>query len=72
MVRNVGNFAAHPIKSKQTGDIVPVEPGEAEATLAIVEALFDFFFVAPAKQAARLTAYNQKLQAAGKPQLKQP
>src|SRR5947209_4378540 len=29
-VRNTGNFAAHPIKSKSTGEILPVEPGEAE------------------------------------------
>ncbi len=29
-VRNIGAFAAHPIKSKTTGEIVEVEPGEAE------------------------------------------
>jgi hypothetical protein len=28
-VRNIGNFAAHPMKGQSTGDIVPVEPGEA-------------------------------------------
>jgi hypothetical protein len=29
-VRHVGNFGAHPIKSKSSGEIVDVEPGEAE------------------------------------------
>jgi hypothetical protein len=28
-VRNIGNFAAHPMKSQATGAIVDVEPGEA-------------------------------------------
>ena len=28
-IRNIGNFAAHPMKSKQTGLILEVEPGEA-------------------------------------------
>lgn len=46
-VRNIGNFAAHPIKSKSTGEIVGVEPGEAEWNLDILERLFDFYFVQP-------------------------
>ena len=29
-IRNVGNFAAHPLKDTSTGEIVDVEPGEAE------------------------------------------
>ncbi len=29
-IRTVGNFAAHPLKSKSTGEIVEVEEGEAE------------------------------------------
>jgi hypothetical protein len=28
-VRNIGNFAAHPLKDTQTGDIIDVGPGEA-------------------------------------------
>ena len=47
-VRNIGNFAAHPTKSKSTGEILPVEAGEAEWTLDVLEALFDFYFVQPA------------------------
>ena len=69
-VRNIGNFAAHPIKSKSTGDIVPVEAGEAEWNLDILESLFDFYFVAPAKTKARKDALNKKLKDAGKPVVK--
>ena len=68
-LRIVGNFAAHPIKDTQTGAVVPVEQGEAEWTLDTVEALFDHVFVAPEHAASRRAALNQKLQAAGKPQL---
>jgi hypothetical protein len=69
-VRTTGNFAAHPIKSTSSGEIVDVEPGEAEWNLDTVEALFDFYFVQPAKTAARRDALNKKLKDAGKPQLK--
>ena len=70
VVRNIGNFAAHPIKSKSTGEIVPVEPGEAEWNLDVLESLFDFYFVAPAHTKARKAALNKKLADAGKPPLK--
>jgi hypothetical protein len=69
-VRNIGNFAAHPMKSQSTGNIVPVEPGEAEWNLDVVEALFDFYFVAPAKTKARKDALNKKLKDVGKPAVK--
>jgi hypothetical protein len=69
-IRTVGNFAAHPIKSTASGQIVDVEPGEAEWNLETVEALFDFYFVQPAKIAAKKAALNQKLKDAGKPPLK--
>jgi len=69
-IRNIGNFAAHPIKSTSTGEIVPVEPGEAEWLLDILEGLFDFYFVAPAKTQKRKDALNKKLKEAGKPEMK--
>ena len=69
-VRTIGNFAAHAIKSKSSGEIVPVEPGEAEWNLDVLEALFDFYFVAPARTLAKREALNKKLADAGKPQLK--
>jgi hypothetical protein len=69
-VRNIGNFAAHPIKSKSTGEIVEVEPGEAEWNLDVLESLFDFYFVQPEKTRQRRAALNQKLADAGKPPVK--
>jgi hypothetical protein len=69
-VRVLGNFAAHPIKSKNTGEIIAVEPGEAEWLLDVIEGLFDFYFVQPMRLQARKDALNEKLKAAGKPLLK--
>ena len=69
-VRNIGNFAAHPLKNKSSGEILPVEPGEAEWTLDVLDLLFDFYFVGPARTKARRDALNAKLADAGKPPLK--
>ena len=69
-VRNVGNFATHPNKSKQTGEVIDVEVGEADLNLDVLEALLDFYFVLPARAAEKKAAINQKLQDAGKPQMK--
>jgi hypothetical protein len=66
-VRNIGNFAAHPMKSTTTGAIVDVEPGEAEWNLDVIEMLFDFCFVQPALAAKRKADLNEKLKAIGKP-----
>lgn len=70
-IRNIGNFAAHPLKSKSTGEIVDVEPGEAEWNLDVLEGLFDFYFVQPARMQAKRDQLNQKLSDLGKPPLKQ-
>lgn len=69
-VRNIGNFAAHPIKSQASGEIVDVEPGEADWNLDVLEALFDFYFVQPERTRQRRAALNQKLADAGKPPVK--
>lgn len=66
-LRNIGNFAAHPIKSSSTGEIVEVEAGEAEWTLDILEALLTHVFVAPTQLQERLAGLNKKLEDAGKP-----
>jgi len=65
-VRTIGNFGAHPIKSTSTGEIVDVEPGEAEWNLETLESLFDFYFVQPSRLAEKKAALNKKLQDAGK------
>jgi len=66
-VRQIGNFAAHPIKSTSTGEIVDVEMGEADWILDVLESLFDFYFVQPAIVAKRKAELNKKLKDAGKP-----
>ena len=69
-IRNIGNFAAHPLKYTNTGEIVEVEPGEAEWTLDVLEMLFDFYFIQPKGADAKKDALNQKLLALGKPPMK--
>ena len=69
-IRHVGNFAAHPVKSTNTGAVIDVEAGEAEWLLDVLEGLFDFYFVQPALLQKKKTALNKKLQDAGKPPMK--
>lgn len=69
-VRNIGNFAAHTQKSKASGEVLDVEPGEADWNLDTLDALFDYYFVQPALIAKKREALNEKLKAAGKPPLK--
>ena len=69
-VRNIGNFATHPIKSTNTGEIIEVEEGETEWILDVLEQLFDFYYVQPAITKAKKSALDAKLQSAGKPPVK--
>lgn len=69
-IRNIGNFAAHPIKSQSSGEIVDVEPGEAEWNLDVIEMLFDYLFVRPELVKRKKAALNLKLSDAGKPNMK--
>ncbi len=67
LIRNFGNFSAHPITDQSSLQIIPVDSHEAETCLEILEALFDHFYVKPAVALARKAALDAKLQAAGKP-----
>lgn len=69
-VRVIGNYAAHPSKTKTTGEIVPVEKGEAEWLIEVIDALFDFVFIQPKKLENRRNELNKKLESMGKPLLK--
>lgn len=69
-IRNVGNFAAHPMKDTNSGAVLEVEPHEAEWNLDVLEGLFDFYYVQPARDAAKRAAFNAKLAAAGKDPMK--
>ena len=65
-IRQLGNFAAHPVKATNSGEIADVEEGEAEWLLDILEDLVDHYYVTPAKASARRVALNQKLANHGK------
>lgn len=69
-IRNIGNFAAHPTKDINTGEIVDVEPGEAEWLIEVLDALFDFTFVQPKLLKDRKKKLNEKLKGLGKPSMK--
>jgi hypothetical protein len=69
-IRQIGNFAAHPTKEKATGEIVPVEIGEAEWLVEVIESIFDFTFIQPKKLERRKQELNKKLEKIGKPKMK--
>ena len=69
-IRNIGNFAAHPIKDKNTGVIVDVEEGEAEWLLEVLRLLFDFYFTMPKIHEKRKNTLNEKLLKLGKREMK--
>jgi hypothetical protein len=69
-IRNVGNFAAHPIKSKNTGEIIEIEPGEAEYNLDVIDLLFDFYYIQPEIRRKKKESLDKKLADAGKPPMK--
>lgn len=69
-VRNIGNFAAHPTKSEASGEVIDVEPGEAEWNLDVLDMLFDFYYVQPKKAKEKKKALDEKLASAGKPPMK--
>jgi hypothetical protein len=66
MLREIGNFAAHPGKSENTGEILPVEPEEAELSLELLEQLFDHCFVKPGKHERMKEELNKKLKETGR------
>jgi hypothetical protein len=62
-IRLIGSFAAHPMESQRTGEIMDVEPGEADWTIRTLDGLFDFCFVAPPMDncaAMRLTRSSKR------------
>ncbi len=59
-LRELGNVGAHPTKNANTGEIVPVEPVEAEWCLDVIELLYDFYFVRPADVKRRQQALSNK------------
>lgn len=69
-IRQVGNFAAHAAKNVHSGEIVDVEPGEAEWLLDVIDSLFDFTYIQPQRLSAMKDRLNTKLASIGKPKVK--
>jgi hypothetical protein len=69
-IRVIGNFSAHPKKSIATGEIVDVEPHEAEWNLEVLDLLFQHYYTSPAEIAARRAALQAKIATAGGGKLK--
>ena len=65
IIRGFGNIAAHGMEDRASGEILDVEPNEAEFLLDVLELLFDLYFVQAAKAAKMKAALNQKLTSAG-------
>ena len=64
-LREFGNFAAHPNKSTNTAEVIEVEHGEAEWCLDVIDALYDHYFVGPAKTQRARGAINDKRKESG-------
>ena len=64
-LRELGNFAAHPNKSTNTAEVIEVEHGEAEWCLDVIDALYDHYFVGPAKTQQAKNVVNEKRKEAG-------
>ena len=69
-VRKIGNYAANPIKSERPGEVVDVEPGEADWNLDVLEALFNYYFVQPTIIKRKREILNLKLKEADKKGMK--
>ena len=61
-IRQIGNDAAHPMRSEHTGEVFNVEPEEAEWMLDVLEGLLDFYFVQPEVSRRRKAAREAKRQ----------
>ena len=70
VVRNFGNFSAHPVTDQTTLQIIAVDECEAEWCLDILDEMFDHYYTKPRQAAARKAALDAKLVAAGKPRSK--
>lgn len=65
-VREVGRFAAHAKEDLRTGEIIDVTYDEVEATLTIIEELFDEVYVKPVRRKERWDKMKEKIQATKK------
>lgn len=60
-LRKLGNAAAHPKPHATTGEIIDVQPDEAEWMLELLDQLFDHYYTKPAAANEKLASLTQKL-----------
>ncbi len=65
-IRQIGNISAHAFENDISGEIIEVEPEEAELCLSILHLMFDYHFVKPNWAKRIIEQTNNKLQSAGK------
>jgi hypothetical protein len=70
--RTVGDFGAHTQEDKEDGQIIDVDHEEAEWTLDLVDRLFDYFIVQPAKDEQIKQRMDAKIERAGREPLRPP
>lgn len=68
--REVGDFAAHTQQDQTDDTIIDVDRDEAEWTLDLVDSLFDYFIVQPAKHEAIRQRMDAKIARAGRKPLR--
>ena len=67
-IRNVGNFAAHPMADTTTFEIINVEPEEAEWCLGIIEELFEHYYnTSYQEDTEQIARLNENLRRANRP-----
>jgi hypothetical protein len=66
-LRDIANFCAHTKKEKATGEIIEVTPAEAEWTLDVIDGLFDYFIITPARDQKRRENWDKKRLLTGSP-----
>ena len=70
-IRNVGNFAAHPMADATTSEIINVEPEEAEWCLETIEELFDHYYnTSYQEDIERIARLNENLRRANRPEVR--
>lgn len=65
-MKEVGDFATHPLKDDASGKIIDVEVGEAEWNLFVIQELLAELYEKPARSKAMRKAFNRKSLAASR------
>ena len=70
ILREIGDFGGHTQKDQTTGEIIEITAKEAEWTLTVIDGLFDYFIVGPARDKQRRAEFDKKIEKAGRRSIK--